>query len=315
MAQVTWNDLFSAGTLIDFSIHLWRARIRITAEDLGIEATTEVQKALSFGCHRLVQAEALEPINSIVHMFARDIAKHSLAFPMLEGVRFVPDTEVKTLQRKIDMHLREFKLAVEEFLEDYDKNMASMLDVIEPALYAAAKTPSAAAAALSRIIREYPDKAKIADKFRLEHTFFTISMPVSKDAANAAKDALPQVAKAVTGMVTHLRKELADKVETLLSLATKAKSGTSKVKDGFGDKSKRSALEVLEKVNRLNFFNDPILMQQTEILKRMLDSSECELSSVVRDLDLVKKSLESDIAIEKKLTGLGNRKLQLSEVS
>jgi len=318
MAQLTWNDLFTAGTLIDYSVHLWRARIQLKAEDLGVAKTEEVQKALSFGCHRLAPAESFEVINSIVRSFQKDIEEYSLAFPLLQGVRFVPDEQVKALQKKMDLRLREFNYAVNDFLEDYDINMQKMLIVIEQALNEAAKSPQAAATALSRVISEYPSKQEVAKKFGLEWKLFSISMPMSKSAAQSAAMAMPQVTKAVTSMVEQLRSELAEKVGGLITLVQKVKEGKSRTKDGFDAKSKESALSVLAKVDRLNFFGDRILAEQTSVIRRMLESDDCNPDRIAKDLNHVRSNLEGDIQAasaeaERKLTGIGRRKLQMAD--
>jgi len=314
--MVTWNDLFTQGTLIDYSVHLWRARIQLKPEDLGIDSTADIQKAFSFGCHRLAPASAFEGINAAVSGWQRDIEEHSLAFPILSGVRYVPDTQVKELQRKLDMRLREFNIAVEEFLYQYDDMMSEMLPILEQALREAAKTQEAAAAAISRVTQEYPSREKVAQKFGLEWNFFTIAIPSSKEAAVTAKSAIPQVQKVIGSMVEQLRNELSEKVAGLLDLAKKAKDGTSRTKEGFGSMSKKSALAVLEKVDRLNVLGDSVLREQTQVLRSLLDSSDLDMNNVIRDLNSVKGNLEQDIATaqaqaEKKLTGLGVRKLQV----
>jgi hypothetical protein len=314
--MVTWNDLFTQGTLIDYSVHLWRARIQLKPEDLGIDMTDDIQKAFSFGCHRLAPASAFEEINAAVGGWERDIKEHSLAFPILDGVRYVPDDQVKVLQQKLDMRLREFNIAVEYFIAQYENMMTDMLPIIEQALLSAAKTPEAAAAAISRVTQEYPSREKVAQKFGLEWNFFTIAIPASKEAAVTAKSAIPQVQKVINSMVEQLRNELSDKVASLLDLAKKAKDGKSRTKEGFGSTSRNSALAVLDKVDRLNVLGDTVLREQTQVLRSLLDSSEMDMNTVISDLAKVKGNLESDIATataaaEKKLTGLGNRKIAL----
>lgn len=310
--NVTWNDLFTQGTLIDYSTHLWRARIRLKPEDLGIDPTDDVQRALSFGCHRLAPASAFADINAVVNGYTSDIMEHSLNFPLLQGVRYVPDSEITELQRKLDKRSFEFGIAVDAFLAQYDNMMAEMLPIIEKALQEAAKTPDAASAAMSRVVTEYPSRDKVTQKFGLEWNFFTIAIPDSKEAAVSAKNSIPQVQKAITGMVEQLRNELLEKVSGLFSLAKKVKDGTSRSKDGFASTSKKSALDVLAKVDRLNILGDTVLKEQVQVLRSLLDSED--MSAVMQDLSKVKVNLESDVAeaskaAEKKLTGLGNRKI------
>lgn len=314
--SISWNDLFTQGTLIDFSVHLWRARIRLTAEDLGIDDTEDVKKAFSFGCHRLAPAKAFESINSCVNSWTTAIEEHSFAFPLLRGVRYVPDGQVRELQRKLDLYLREFNICVGEFIEDYDRMMHEMLPTLEQALHDAAKSTEAANSAYSRVIQEYPSAAKVALKFGLEWNFFSISLPSSKDAAVTAKSAIPQVQKVVASMIEQLRTELSDKVANLISLAQKTQSGSARHKNGFGKASKESAFSVLEKVDRLNVLGDSVLKEQTEMLRSMLTADNADINTTVRALDRIKSNLESDIeeaaeVAEKRLTGLGNRKIAI----
>lgn len=313
MEKMSWDDLFMAGTLIEATRHCWRARIQLKAEDLGIEKTEEVKKALSFGCHRLVPKKAFDEIEAITRRFDANIAEHSLKFPLLQDIRFVPDAQVPELQRKLNMRVREYEIAVEEFLIDYDKNQAEMLEIIKVALKDAAKTEEAAANALLRIEREYPTRAEVSEKFGLEWTFFSLTLPTSKTAAQQAKATMPQVAKAVTSMVEGLRKELADKVASLLDVAKNVRSGKSLSKTGFAEPSKEAAKAVLDKVSRLNFFGDAVLTEQIGILRGLLDNSD--MDTLVKELGSVKVTLQADIEAaaaeaERKLTGLGNRKIQ-----
>ena len=190
--------------------------------------------------------------------------------------------------------------------------MNEMLPTIEHALKDACKTPEAAELAYSRVVKEYPSVSKVASKFGLEWDFFTISLPSSKEAAQSAKNAVPQVQSLISGMVEELRGELSSKVQTLLDLSAKASEGTGRYKYDIGSRSKRSAYEVLDKVDRLNIFDDSVLKEQTQILRSLLDNTD--MKTIAKDLNMIKKNLESDIsdiakAAEKKLTGLGNRKI------
>jgi hypothetical protein len=312
---ISWNDLFTKGTLINFSTHLWRARIQLTPEDLGIDKTEEVVKAISFGCHRLAPAKAFEQINSIVRTWLISIEEHSLAFPLIKGVRFVPDTQIVELQEKLETYQRYFNQAVLDFLDDYSNMQDEMIPVIKTALNDAAKNQEAAEMAIDRIIAEYPSAKKVASKFGLEWNFFNITLPVSDEAVKTAKSATPLIKETLESMILELRRELSDKVSNLITLATKAKSGQSRSKEGLGQKSIRSALAVLDKVARLNVLNDPLLEQQTNVLKQLLENPS-DIGYIANELISVKNSLEEDVEkattrAEQKLTGMGNRRIKL----
>ena len=314
---ITWNDIFTQGTLIDFSVHMWRARIQLTAKDLGIDQTDEVTQALSFGCHRLAPAKAFKEVNKQQRLWLSAIEEHSLNFPLLKGVRYVPDDQVVQLQEKLERYQRYFNQAVQDFIYDYKNIQEEMIPILKSALREAAKDELSAENAIARVISEYPSPMKIQEKFGLEWNFFTISLPTSKEAVDTAKSAVPQIQKVMESMIVELRKELSEKVEALLSITSRVKEGKARTKEGFGERSLTSALSVLEKVERLNVMNDPILSQQTRALKSLLNSSEgMELSAVADELDNVKKSLKEDVKVaaakaEQRLTGLGKRKLSV----
>ena len=311
---LTWQDLFTKGTLISFNRHLWRAGLRVKAVDLGIDNTQEVRQALSLGQHKLAPSSAFKEINAAIGEWNRAIEEHSFEFPLLKSVRYVPDSEVEPLQQKLNDRRENFKKKVKEFIVKYDQIRREMFPVLEQCLKEVAKTEEAAQTALARINAEYPSQEEVESKFGLEWDFFTITIPASKEAANAAKDAAGQVQSVISSMVEQLRSELSQKVATLIDLAKKAQDGKSRAKEGIGPASKESAFTVLDKVERMNVLGDAVLTEQVNKLRAIL-KSEFTPDSVVKDLGSIKLNLESDIAsasaaAEKKLTGLGNRKLQ-----
>jgi len=311
---LTWQDLFTKGTLISFNRHLWRAGLRVKAVDLGIDSTQEVRQALSLGQHKLAPSSSFEDINAAIGEWNKAIEEHSFEFPLLKSVRYVPDSEVEPLQQKLNDRRENFKKKVKEFIVKYDQTRREQFPVLEQCLKEVAKTEEAAQTALARINAEYPSQEEVESKFGLEWDFFTITIPASKEAANAAKDAAGQVQSVISSMVEQLRSELSQKVATLIDLAKKAQDGKSRAKEGIGPASKESAFTVLDKVERMNVLGDAVLTEQVNKLRAIL-KSEFTPDSVVKDLGSIKLNLESDIAsasaaAEKKLTGLGNRKLQ-----
>jgi len=310
-----WSDLFTQGTLINFSEHMWRARLQLKAGDLGIQESDEVKKALSFGTQRLAPKEAFEVLNRISTAWKSDINFHSLNFPLLEGVRFVPDNQVQILSGKLEIHQKAFQKEVRAFVNRYDEIKKKQLPILEQALKDACKTPEAAYAAYMRVESEYPSADAVSQKFGLEWGFFSVELPTSKEAAMAAKDAAPQIKSVVESMVSQLRSDLKSKVESLIQIA--GRIDTDK-KDGFTDRSIGAAMTVLDRVDALNILDDVDLRQQTRKLRAALDSSAkgtVELKEVVGDLMDARKALEIDKEkaikeAEKKLMGIGDRKMK-----
>ena len=216
--MLTWNDFFKQGTLIDFGEHIWRARAQLKAKDLGIAETSEVKSALSFGCQRLAPPEEFEEINAISRLWKNDIESHSLNFPLLLGVRYVPDSQIAELEEKLSGHRINFEAAVRKFLSRYDMIKTGMLPTLEQALLQAAKTPEAAALAFDKVRAAYPSVESIAEKFSLTWNFFTIQVPLSDDAKKVSMDADPQINLILFSMVYQLRSELTEKIDALLEI-------------------------------------------------------------------------------------------------
>jgi hypothetical protein len=315
--MLTWNDLFVHGTLIKYSTHLWRARIQLKPEDLGIEVTNDVAKALSFGVYRLAPSSAFETINAVVHRWEKDIKEYSLEFPLLEGVRYVPDDQVQELKRKLDLHLRDFNNETKEFLQQYERMLREQIVVLDKAIFDVTKSREMTESAISRITLAYPSQSQIESKFGLEWDFFTIAVPASKNAATTAKNAVPQIKKVVTSMVEQLRSELATKVSDLLELARGNRDGKGRAtRAGFGESTKKSTLAVLEKMERLNFLNDEVISEQTRLVRNLLEQDISEFDAVISGLDKAKSELAHSIAeaakeAEDKLSGLGNRRIKI----
>lgn len=315
MARLQWSDLFAKGTLIKFVEHMWRARLQLTARDLGIEESEEVQKALSFGTQRLAPKEEFEALNRISSAWKSDIEYHSLAFVGYDGFRFVPDDQVKILTGKIENHKKAFEKEVRAFIGRYEKMKEKHLPILEQALKDACRTPEAAFAAFSRVESEYPSAGEIASKFGLEWSFLNLNMPTSPEAAKAAKNATPEIKKIVESMIGQLRRDLKEKVEGLISVA--GRIDTNK-KEGFNERSINAALAVLDRVESLNVLEDVELNQQVRRLRNALESGQngsLQLKEVVDNLVDARKALEVDQAkaveiAEKKLMGMGDRKIK-----
>jgi len=308
--SITWSDLFVNGTLIDYSVHLWRARVQLTAVDLGIKDSEEVKKAISFGCFRLAPSEAFDDINAVVRAWERDIKYHSLAFPLLTGVRYVPDSEVKQLEEKLKQHLFEFKKMVSAFIQKYSTIKNEMLPVIKTALQDAAQSEIDAAEAFSRVCEEYPEEDVVSEKFNIEWNFFTISIPSSKQAAVLAKKAAPQIQQVLSSMVTELRNELTARVSTLIDMTKKIKDGSSRF-SGLNPKNIQSTMDILNRVDNLNFFDDTTIRRQVSNLKRILENDNVDqiLVGLTEAKEIISKDVEE--AVAKARVKIGKRKLIL----
>lgn len=313
--SLTWNDLFQQGTLIDFSEHIWRARAQLKASDLGIVETSEVKTALSFGCQRLAPAEEFEEINSISRLWKNDIEFHSLNFPLLFGVRYVPDAQVAELEGKLSGHRVNFEAAVRKFLSRYEEIKAGMLPILEQALLQAAKTPEAAALAFDKVQAAYPSIEVIESKFSLEWNFFTVQLPLSEAAKEVAQDTAPQIKRVLSSMVNQLRTDLTEKITSLLAIGDNIQQSS---RETFSSKSISAAMSLLDRVDQLNILKDDTLQEQVEILRNSLAAAKDgrPVGAIMTDLSNAKRSLEEDLegavqVAQDKLTQFAQRKITI----
>lgn len=305
---LSWNQLFANGSIVDLNTSIWTAKTKIKPEDLGIEDTREVQEALALGQHRLAPKYCFEAIREASRGAARAIDNYSLNFAMIKGARYVPDANIETLMNQLIALKLDFTSAVEEFLNKYDEMKAVQLPIIREALKKAAKTELIGAVAYQRIEEEYPSADQVRNKFSLKWSVYAVQGAKSQAALAAITQETHEVRSVVSSMVGQLRKELTDKVTSVLTITNKVGKLTNR--------SIESAMSVLDKVESLNILEDEVLANQVTRLRETLTSVDPEEESVglSAELEGIKNELESSaeqavIDAEAALTGLGRRKL------
>lgn len=308
MSTPSWSDLFLTGSIVDIEMSMWRARTKIKPEDLGIEDSAEVSKALSLGCHRLAPAKAFEELNLISGQAWRSLEYYSLHFAMIKGARYVPHTNLNTLLSKMRDYKREYMAAVDKFMQNYEKTKADMLPVIEKALKDASGNEETARAAFDRVRAEYPSSQEVRMKFGFRWSVYAIQSAKNESAKAAAEEEAESIKSVVRGMIEQLRGEVTKKITVLTELIGKG----GKVPK----QSIESARALILRIEGLNVMGDNELNEQTRALGRFLDALEDDSQnpSIAMGLTDMKKNLEEsiDVAVkeaEERLTGVGKRKL------
>lgn len=312
VSRLGWNDLFMKGSVVDLTTSLWRARIKVKAQDLGIPDSEEVAQALSLGQHRLAPADAFEEIMEPARKAARAIDYYSLPFGLIPGARFVPDGNMPALLTRLREYKSQFNVAVEAFIDSYDEIKGEQLPVIEQALIDAAKTPADAARAFDRVQSEYPDKHEVQAKFNLRWSVYSISTTKSRAAADALAGETDEVKDVIREMVSQLRGEMTAKLSKILELANKG-----------GKVNKRtleSCMELLDRIENLNILGDEVLAAQVAALRNYLtdvDRTKVD-AGFITGLNDIQQTLETSIedaiaAAESNLTGVGRRKMAVGE--
>ena len=308
MSKLSWNSLFANGSIVALTISEWRARTKIKAADLGIDDTEAVREALSLGQHRLAPKDAFDDITDAARGAKRSIDHFSLNFALIQGARYVPDNNIELLMERLVGYRTQFDNAVEAFIEKYDEMKAEQLPKIREALIEAAKTEEAAANAYERILSEYPTAEQVRDKFRLRWSVYAVQGAKSNAALEALGSEAEEVKSVVSSMVGQLRNELTDKLESIITIATKG--------GRLSDRSIDSALELFDRLEGLNILEDQSLAENINMARNLLESVEDktvkkgfteELTSIKKEL--VKSQEQAVKDAESALIGLGRRKL------
>jgi len=258
---VTFADLFSQGTLVDLTVGVWAGLLRVRPEDLGIERTAAVAKALTFGHERLVAKNFLDPIRRQETEARQAVTAFSIAFPLISGSRYVPKARRERLDARLQEIKAQFDAEVEKFVEDYDSHKTEMHSTIRKALNDAARNPAAVDRAMGRIDAAYPTAAKVREMMYMTWNFFSISAP--KDGSVGVGE--NTVHDCIADMVGKLREEIDDKLEDVLKLVARGGKLTQKTYN--------SAKAVCDRLESLNIFGDQGLATAINRMRNVINQA------------------------------------------
>lgn len=309
--EISWTDLFLAGSIFHLRTSSWRAREQIKAADLGIKDTAEVTQALALGQHRLIPGEAFKPIEAAIDAARKAIEDASLPFMFIPGARYVPEKNSTTLLAKLKVCRGAYDDAVAAFIEAYPATSAQMMVTIKRAIEDATRDPETVDAAFQRVVSHYPTAADLAERFRMSWSIYAIQGPKASGASAAAEAEADTVRSVVREMVSGLREEVTTKLAGVLKLI---QTGGK-----LQERSVESALAVLDRVESVNILGDEVLTTQVRSLRAALKNIETGKrisDATVAGLETIKVELEKGIAdaaaaAEAKLSGQGRRRLKI----
>lgn len=307
--NITWNDLFKAGSVVDLTVRIWRARIALRPEDLGIEPTDEVSKALSLGAQRLLPTNTFAGVLVPVHKAERMLRYYSLNFPLVRGARYVPVANMPALTEILEECIVEFNKAVNTFVRRFNEERDAMLPIIQRALQTAAKNKEAADNAYQRVVDAYPSPSEVRASFGLSYSSYAISGAASADVAGAASKETDNVRSVLGEMISDMRDDLFNQ--------------TTKIKEAIGKSGRippglvERTENLLGRLESLNVLGDDVIGSQIKTVRALLsactgdgtapDGASKGIDSLLKELGEVKA--ESIAAAEASLTGLGKRRL------
>lgn len=309
MAKLTWEDLFSQGTLVDLDVGVWSGLARLLPGDLGIPKTDEVRTALTFGHERLVSKAFLQPIRDAEQAARQAVDDVSITFPLIRGSRYVPRKNREKLEARLVQIRIDFSAAVTKFLTEYQKHRTEMAGTLRQALATAAKSSMFVDAAMARLTEKYPTEATLGNLMYMKWRYLAITAP--KDGAAAAGE-VDAVNEAIGDIVGGLRREVQSKLDDVLALVARGGKITAKTFN--------SAKRTIDRIASLNVFGDAGLAAAVEKFRAVIDAAAGDKTGdkageiLAHGLDPVKAEIAKDVdaavkAAAARLTGASTRKM------
>lgn len=305
--KLTFEDLFSQGTLIDLDVGIWAGLARIVPQDLGIPKTEAVSRALTFGHERLVSKSYLQPLRDCEQAARNAVDNVSIAFPLIKGSRYVPRKNRERLEAELQKIRLRFQAAVTTFLAGYAQHKTEQADALRKALVTVAKNGEYVEPAMHRLAEKYPTPTALGQLMYMHWRYLAISAP--KDGETAG-DEVNAVHEAITDIVGGLRKEVQTKLDDVLALVAKGGKITAKTFN--------AAKRTLDRIAGLNVFGDEKLAEAVEKFRKVIDAAAGAKGTageiLAHGLDPIKAEVAKDLDAAVKnaaarLTGAGTRKL------
>jgi hypothetical protein len=163
------DALCAKGVLLSVSVRYWRARTRLAAEDLGLQRRQVSDRLIALGHKRLVPREALATL-ALIESRAHALVEER-SFPFLNGVaRYLPNDQLAEVNASLAELGREFGLARDAFIADYDRLRQ---EALAEWTQAATTLGVPAGPLVARIRAALPDAVTLATKFSFSQVLST----------------------------------------------------------------------------------------------------------------------------------------------
>jgi hypothetical protein len=268
------ENMFEKGCLVQLSASVWGASRKIKPEQLTDMAFSSEWLRAS---KKLVDPEALKPINKVINKARSYISSVSLPFP-IKGMEFVPKEMITRVDDRLNEFKGEFNQKVAEFMEKYD----SLREV--------------AMVHLGELFNEMEYPLDVRSKFALIWRFIILDVPNGNTAILAPEVYEREKEKFVQTMeqarelaIQSLREEFAGMVERITERFTNGKNGDSKI---FKNGTVNNFYEYFETFKERNIFKDEQLAELVEQAKAILGGKSAE---EIRTTENLKDRIRNDM--------------------
>lgn len=288
------------GVLLDVSVRFWRARKKLTPEDIGLDSDDVNKRLISLGHKKLVPPEALAKL-ALVEGRAHSLVE-SNTFPFLNGLaHFLPNSKLQEVTGKLAEIQSEFDTLTAEFLRQYRPLRDAALKEWRETARRLCTDPERVVATIENA---FPDADSIRRYFSFEIQMFEIKVPerlgldmvavgdqrniieAREEAAKAAAEKIHAgVDSFVADCVATMRKETSELCEEMLE---SMKTG----KNGVHQRTLNRMIHFIDRFKELNFAGDEELNNTLESFRDQYLSLSAER---YRDSDAAQGELRKGI--------------------
>ena len=270
------DALTCCGVLISVSIRYWRARKKLTPEDLGLKQDQVNDRLISLGHKRLLPKDALQRLSLVESRAHAHIENNT--FPFLGGMaHYVPNAKLEDVMNTLHNLESEFEACRMRFLSEYDvMREQAMRDWAE----AAENLPVDRERLLAVIRDAFPERDQVDRRFAFDIRTFQITVPESVPAAELVDIGTQrEIIEARKHAVSEARQEIesscrefvADCAATLREQTAKLCSEMLTTINSTGyihQKTLNRLVNFIDRFKELNFMNDTEMAQQLDNVRR-----------------------------------------------
>jgi len=284
---MSFEKVFTQGTLVDINIRVWRAQISLKAEEIGLR-NEDIPTYYELGKKRLIPKNLLMKFFSLENTARSLLIKYSYSFAFGEA-RFVPKKCLLEFTNKFQLLQEQFEELKKEFLSKYDTYRLQM----RPHFTEAAEISYKNAVAMSehdhkelgitedeyknnyleKIEMNYPAVEELEKKFKMEYNVFQVALP---DLTSITYADITEQDSKISLLENTQRKQLLRKVDQFFgesirdirSRVTDALDRFEQAINGQHNKVSFSRIkEVLNTYEKMCFFDDKNFLVHVNIFR------------------------------------------------
>ena len=308
IARLDWRAMLEMGALVSLKVSRYRGIMALAAADLGLDAAEmdQVKEIVNLGSRLLLPASVLNEFNAIETRARQVVRAHTMLTPF--GLFITPSAWNK-LAATIAPFKDRFEQAVDRLLVDLDLHFSTMRqEYTRLAEQVVIRLERANQYIPYNFEREFVDRCMLAFPssetlrskfaFNLELSFVPLSYDpqpqapsnaaASDDLLNLRRQVLEEQAATRQQLVNEFLNNVQSEVFTLIN--SSMVDVLAAIDNNNGALAGRSSVQLrnlIERLNDLNFWNDPRVELMTEKITEILDRSPAQ-----RDQSLTRATID-----------------------